>query len=346
LDYNWPLARTTGEIIPPALVILALLCGTVWALRRKPWVGFLGAWFFIILAPTSTVIPIKDVLFEHRMYLPLAAVIVLVVAGGYAALRRLAPTAAVRGWLAAILVITVVASLGHGTICRNRVYHSAESLWRDVIATRSDNARAYENLGTVLMVEARKNDDLSERAGRINTAIQAYRRAVELDPDFVSARANLANALSQTGRFEEAVEHYGEVLRVKPFHADAHINRAHALDRMGRTEEAIEAYRAATRLTPPNVTPRFLARAHANLGGVLGNQGDLDGAIAEYREAVRLWPQYDFAHYWWGVILNREGRLDEAIEHFRETLTINENHDAARRALERALARKQRSNPD
>ena len=60
-------------------MIVLLLAGTIWALARKPWLGYLGVWFFVILAPTSSIVPIKDLAFEHRMYLPLAAVVVLAV---------------------------------------------------------------------------------------------------------------------------------------------------------------------------------------------------------------------------------------------------------------------------
>jgi len=335
LDYDWPVARSAGQIVPYALVIGTLVAGTIWALVRKHWLGFLGAWFFLILAPTSTVVPIKDTLFEHRMYLPLAAVVTLVVIAVDAALRRLVSSTTSRRVAATVIVTTVTVVLGAATFARNRVYHSAESLWRNVAETRPDNARAFENLGTVLMVER-----------RIEEAIPEYRQAVALDPDFVSARNNLANALSQTQRYEEAIEHYAEVLRVDPFHPEAHINRAHAFDRLGQTDAAIEAYRAAARLDPTKATPAFLARARTNLASVLANQGDLDSAIDEYREAVRLRPDYDVAHYWWGVVLYRQGKLDEAIERFRTVLEISPEHEAARRAMNQARVERQRARPD
>ena len=75
LDYGWPVARTAGEIVPGAIVVGGLLAATVWALVRRPMWGFLGAWFFLMLAPTSSILPIEDLAFEHRMYLPLAAVV-------------------------------------------------------------------------------------------------------------------------------------------------------------------------------------------------------------------------------------------------------------------------------
>ena len=75
-DYSWPIATSAGQIIPAAAVIAALLAATLWALRRAPALGFLGAWFFLILAPTSSFVPIiTEVAAERRMYLPLAAVV-------------------------------------------------------------------------------------------------------------------------------------------------------------------------------------------------------------------------------------------------------------------------------
>jgi hypothetical protein len=83
ISYAWPAAETLGEIVPGAIVVGALLAATIWGLAsRRAW-GFLGAWFFLILAPTSSIFPLNQLAFEHRMYLSLAAVVVLAAAGGY-----------------------------------------------------------------------------------------------------------------------------------------------------------------------------------------------------------------------------------------------------------------------
>ena len=88
LDYDWPAADQPLKWLLPGLVIVILLVATVLALWRKPGLGFAGVWFFLILAPTSSIVPIRDAAFEHRMYLSLAAIILLVVFGVYALLRR------------------------------------------------------------------------------------------------------------------------------------------------------------------------------------------------------------------------------------------------------------------
>ena len=88
LDYGWPVAWDVRDILPPALLVLALAGATLACLRRASPLAFPGVWFFLILAPTSSVMPIHDLCFEHRMYLPLAAVVALTVTGAYAAGRR------------------------------------------------------------------------------------------------------------------------------------------------------------------------------------------------------------------------------------------------------------------
>src|SRR5262245_34843450 len=86
LDYTWKLPPTAWDVLPSAAVILALIGGTVLTVRRWPLITFWGAWFFLILAPTSSILPIGDLAFEHRMYLPLAAVVVLLVVGAHNAM--------------------------------------------------------------------------------------------------------------------------------------------------------------------------------------------------------------------------------------------------------------------
>ncbi len=85
LDYGWPVAKSAWEIIPPAVAISVLFLTTCVALWRWPRWGFLGACFFLTLAPSSSLLPIPDLAFEHRMYVPLAPLVAAVVLGGYAA---------------------------------------------------------------------------------------------------------------------------------------------------------------------------------------------------------------------------------------------------------------------
>src|SRR5262249_29940874 len=94
VDYDWPRAESFTAVAPAALTVLALLGGPLWAWVRRPARGFLGAWFFLPLAPTSSIMRIADLAAERRMYLPLAALAVLAAVGGWWAVRALAAHAA------------------------------------------------------------------------------------------------------------------------------------------------------------------------------------------------------------------------------------------------------------
>ena len=82
-DYAWPWAGKAAEFVPHALTLAILLAMTVWALLRSSAAGMAGVWFFLILVPTSSLVPMADPIFEHRLYLPLAGLVALVVVGGY-----------------------------------------------------------------------------------------------------------------------------------------------------------------------------------------------------------------------------------------------------------------------
>lgn len=333
LDYVWPTAQSAAAIVPAMLLISVVALATVWALVRRSWLGFAGAWFLLVLAPTSSIVPIKDLMFEHRMYVSLAAVMVALVLGGYCVLtelsRRIVLPAPLERALALGLVTVITGALVCATYARNRVYHTVPSMWRNVIATRPGNARAYEQLGTALVAE-----------GKIRDAVAHYESAVRIDPKFASARVNLANALSQTGRFAAAVDHYRVALELEPDHADAGMNLGFALDQSGRKDEAIEAYRAATRIDPQLAAPEVRARAHYNLGSALAGSGELDAALVEFSVALELNPRYERARFALGWIRGRQGHVDDAIRHYRAILEQNPDHQRARDAIRELQAKR------
>ncbi len=148
LDYQWPVAQSARQIAPPAALIGALLSTVLWALGRWPKWAFLGTSFFIALAPSSSVVPIADLAFEHRMYLPLAPLTVAVVLGAYAIILGLGRTRPSweSAWraLAAVLVVAIAAALGIRTYLRNRDYSSEVRIWQDTIAKAPKNPRLQQ----------------------------------------------------------------------------------------------------------------------------------------------------------------------------------------------------------
>jgi protein O-mannosyl-transferase len=315
-DYGTALAVPSLSLLPYVLAVAALLAAALWALARRPALGFLGAVFFAVLAPSSSFVPVaSEPMAEHRMYLALAPVVVLIVLGIYRGLGRAA--------LPVCLVL--VAALAWATLRRNEAYLSDEAIWRDTAARVPGNDRARSNLGNAL-------DD----EGRTAEAMAQYEEVLRLKPDLAEAHSNLGNLLAKTpGRTPEAIAEYEAAVRLKPDYEPAHKNLANALDSEGRTAEAIAQSEEALRLRPGD------AEAHSNLGSELTNMpGRLDDAIAQCEMAIRLKPELAAAHSSLGNALSRvPGRLDEAIAQCEKAVSLNPGDAKARNNLGNALVK-------
>jgi tetratricopeptide (TPR) repeat protein len=307
LDYEWPVASTVGAILPAMLVVGGLAAATVWGLTRGRGWAFLGVWFFLILSPTSSIMPLPQLAFEHRMYLPLAAVLALAVAGGYLAVQRVVS----RGWISRragvaggmSLVATAAVVLGFLTVHRNQVYHSKRSIWEDTIAKSPHNSRAHSNLGVVLTVE-----------GEIQESIEHFRTAIRCDPKHMIAYNNLGLALTHADRWLEAIEQYHRAIDLKPNYAEAHMNLGLALEHVGRLEESVKEHQEAIRLNPQS------AGAHFNLGNSLARLDRLAEAMEEFKQSLQIKPDYAEVHNNWGNLLLRQGRPAEAAEHYQRAI--------------------------
>jgi len=244
----------------------------LWLCWRRPRLGFLGAWFLLTLLPTSSVIPIQDVIAEHRMYLPLAAVTTALALAIDALSRRLRPIAV------AGVVSVMVGMLSFATIARNRVYHSALAMWQDVVAKQPLNARAQNNLGIALA-----------RVGLPEQAALHYEDAVRLWPEYADPEKNLGNLYTAQGHFETAVAHYERALAIDPRYAEAHNDVGVALAALHRTSEAMIHYREALRLQPSSV------EAHTNLANLLLDAGQTAEAWEHYAAAAETDPDNAFS---------------------------------------------------
>jgi len=322
-----PAASRLGEILPAAMAVGLLLAATVWGLMGRKACGFLGAWFFLILAPTSSIFPLRDLAYEHRMYLPLAAVAVLVVAGGYHLWDRLPPPAGsgtratITRWAApAVVSGAALVALGCATLARNAQYQSQLTIWQDSVEKRPASSTAHNNLGIALASE-----------GRTAEAIEHYQEALRLNPANAQAHNNLGLALGRLGRFDEAVAHYRDLLRLKPDNVQAHNSLAAFLAAMGKTDEAIEHYHAALRLKPDE------AAIHNNLGNALASLGRTGEALDNFREALRLKPELADAHCNLGLLLAESGKTDEALDHYHEALRLKPDYALAHNNLAASL---------
>ncbi|HXD72605.1 MAG TPA: tetratricopeptide repeat protein [Vicinamibacterales bacterium] len=275
VDYGLPRQLHMLDVLPQALLVLALLGLTVWALARRQVAGFLGAMFFLTLAPTSSFIPIvSEVGAERRMYLPLAALSVLVV---LTAIRfeRLA-----RKRVAIAVLALVVTALGVRTVLRNRDYESPVTLWRTVVERRPQGRARFAYANELM------------GAGDHEHATEQLRLAVA---DYPDARAGLGTELLLQGKLEEGIAVMNAFLEAGPdlpnrIPAKILLAQAHrALAERELTAKNAPAAAAEAR-TSLELEPNS-ADAHNLLGAALASQGDLRGSIPEFRAALKIDPK-------------------------------------------------------
>jgi tetratricopeptide (TPR) repeat protein len=329
LDYGAPRPMPFGEVLPYAAILAVLLVATVIALFHRPMIGFLGAWFLVILAPTSSFVPITtEAAAERRMYLPLAAIIVLVVLavhalGQVASARWSIPPRALRR-VAVVAASGLACVLAYLTHQRNTAYADEMMIWQDALAARPNNPRAHLSLGKALGA-----------AGRIDEAIGHYRKALDIVPDYLDARYNLANALQNKGLLTQAVDEYQTVLRVDPGYTRARINLGVALVRLKRFDEAVSNYQETLR----TVEGPSAADIHCNLAVALLYAGHADQAITHFQQALALAPNDSDTRRNLAQVLMRQGRFNEAVQQFRALLRMNPNDAQAQTGLNEALSR-------
>jgi Flp pilus assembly protein TadD len=316
LDYAWPLARSAADVVLPALGLAALAAVALHqALRLRP-AGFLGLWFFLVLGPSSSFFPIQDPAFEHRMYLPLVAPVVLLAVAGHALLAgRLKRRGAAIG--VALVAVAVACTL---TIRRNRDYRSEIAIWSDVVAKRPQNPRGQMSLGRGLL-----------RVHDLAAAMPHLESAVRLAPRYPEAHNNLGVGFAEQGRLDEATTEFRAALDLEPGLADARGNLARALLRQSKFEEAVVQYQELVRERPAS------QELYTDLGTALVGQGRPAEAVAAYEQALRLGPGSAQIHNNLGIALARLGRREEAVAHFREALRLQPDFAPAGQNLDRAL---------
>lgn len=266
IDYGWPLVTSLSHAVIPGSIVVALLLWAVWACRRHPRVGFSGLSFFVILAPTSSLIPIRDPLFEHRMYLPLAAVLALLAVAVVHmvrwGMRRVGANPRQAGYLCGVVVVLVAMVLASLTFHRNADYQSEIKLWRQATIVRPENARAHYSLAVAL-----------GRAKRFTESLSSFRRVLEVSTDqtrddvLAETHFHIGWSLIRQERAGAAIAEFRQALTLQPDHVEATFELGWGLAMLGRYEEAARAFRQTLQLAPNHLQARSaLADAQSAAG--------------------------------------------------------------------------------
>lgn len=292
LDYDYPLYRSlfTPEVFASFIFVAALFAISVYLFIRAKTAGCVCRmmiasgilFFFISMSIESSVIPINDLIYEHRLYLPLAGASVAFAAmciyAARAARKRFGLKLPLTALAVMIAVITAV-PLSAASYLRNNVWTDEIRFWNDAVKKSPGKARVHNNLGYALY-----------KKGETDGAVAHFKEAIALKPDFADAHYNLGTAYKDYGLMDEAIREYELALAYEPGRLNARNNLGLAYYTVGRHNEALVQFVQVLELDPANY------RAHNNLGLVYSSLGRIDDAIEEFRTALLINPGFEDAY--------------------------------------------------
>jgi tetratricopeptide (TPR) repeat protein len=304
VDYDYPLFHSLlNPQVLASLFLLLTLAGIAAVLLvqarrglvsdqgRSRLVAFCILWFFITLSVESSIIPIADVIFEHRLYLSAVGFCILI--------PLLISTYLPRG--AEVLLVCLVVLLGGATIGRNMLWGDEVRLWQDNLAKSPDKGRVYIQLGKAY-----------RKIGRNDLTIETYNQWLAKDPNDPEAYNNRGNAYRNLGMPGLALEDYNHSIALAPNFGLPHFNRATLYLERREFSRAIADYLRAQSLDPA------LEKRYSNLGYAYEELGQHDKAIEAYTREIARNPASGEAYYNRSVVYRRKGMPQESETDLRE----------------------------
>lgn len=271
----WPVHATfLGDgVVLPVVLLAALSLSSLAAWKRRPALPFAVFASAVVLAPTSSFVPLADFYVEHRLYLAVAFLAIALVPPADTALRAALSRAglgaaamrAARASTAAVVLLALAAA----TLARNQLLGDPIAMMEDSLSKAPANERVQYNLANAY-----------KRAGRFDDAIRHYEEAIRLIPGVARSYQNLGSLHLEQGRAEKALEVFEAGAAAKPEAAVAHRNVANALMALGRYDEALAKCEHAITLEPKN------PNGYRGAGDALMRLGRRGEAIAMWKRGL------------------------------------------------------------
>lgn len=318
IDYNdWPIVARLGDAWLPVSIVALLVAATAFGIIRNRRWAFPAAAFFLILAPTSSLVPIlSEPAADRRMYLPLACILVLAAS----ALSNLATKLARRRSLPplGIAASALALALSIGTWQRNRLYQDPPALYRDTLRKRPNNDRLMNSLAVTLMQSGRQNDA---------EALEWLLKAEQIRPDHPVIQSRLGWLMHRLSRDAEAEPRLRKSVSLRPQVLEYRILLGGMLLDASRFADALEQFQAAAQLAPQDPTAKKMC------GAALMSLNRPSDALPFLLEAARLEPGDDHTQEWLGEAFRDVGRDADAAAAFRTALQLNPANADARAGL-------------
>lgn len=310
LLYDYPVYTS---LLQP-VILLSLLCHSgiltlsVYLLYRSKHGGpslrvisFGILWFYIALAMESSIIPLPNLIFEYRVYLPSSGFFIMVTTATFLIVSRLGLRTSLRSVVLALSML--LTCMVYATYARNELWTDNVRLWEDIVRKSPNNAKARNNLGTWY-----------DQQGNYSAAIREFETSLTLAPNMAGTYLNLGNAYDSKGLTKKAIEFYLKAIDLNPWYADAYNDLGSAYSSVGLLDQALESYKTAIRLNPAS------ANAYNNLANAHYQQGAIDKAIGYYQMALNLDPDLAETYNNLGRAFYAKGLIEEAIKNFDKAI--------------------------
>lgn len=319
VDLDLNLAETLWEFptIISAVSIVMILVTAVLFLDRARLAAFCVLWFFIILAPTSSIIPLPEIIVSYRLYLPGLAFYILLVIGIHKAFCYIGERKGFdlrRMWQVELVVFTgIVIFYMTCAYEHNKVWKTELSLWGDAAKKSPNKVRPHYNLGCFYEKEGRVIE--AWKQFMICKVIHLKKRRMS-DRELISSSKacnNLGVIYKDAGLYDMAIPILKEAIKIYPKNANAHYNLGNIYLSDGNIEAAEVEHRLATIIDPKHPL------AYGSLGAVYELKGMPDEAIKAFTNAVTVNPENATAHMRLGILmLNYRKDPAKAMYHLQE----------------------------
>jgi tetratricopeptide (TPR) repeat protein len=299
-------ARAITEIswIMSFFVFLLYMLALYMSKRKARDVFFLLLWIALPLLPVLYAPAVGENIFAERyLYLSVAGLTMLL-SLGLERLDRLKPHGKV--FFTVFMAIAVIYALG--TLKRGQAWKDDLSLWTDTVRKSPAAHVPRNNLGVAL-----------EEKGLYEEAVNEYKTAIDIAPDYARAHQNLGLVYRKQGRYDEALRELQTALKLKPDYARAHYNIGIVYIKQGLFAEAVEELNTALKIDPG------LVEAHNRIGVVYYTDKKYDDAVKKFEDALNIDPDNAKAHYGLGRVHEKRGRYEDAENEYVTALAMAEN---------------------
>jgi len=230
LDYDYPMSKgfMSADTLGSLFILVFIIITAVRLFKKYPLLSFGVFWFFLTVLSESSIMPLDDVIFEHRLYLPTAGYSLFFVSGLYYIFQEK------RARFAIIVLSIFVVLYSTMTYERNKVWRDEVTLWNDTVRKSPNKARPYQNRANVY-----------HKRGEFEKAIADYNRALVIDPGYYRSYYDRGNAYYDTKDFDKAISDYNMALQLCPNLAEAYNNRGLVYHKKGDIKRAISDYNKA-----------------------------------------------------------------------------------------------------